>query len=99
MVYYIATSKIHGMGLFASEPIKAGDIIGYVKGRKTNKDGPHVLWLNEQQGIQVSCDLRYINHSSQPNAAYYDDRSVVALRDIGVDEEITHNYGDDWGLE
>ena len=41
-------------------------------------------------------DLRYINHHPDPNAVYYDDLTVYALRDIAPGEEITHNYwGDD----
>ena len=49
------------------------------------------------QGIEVLCNLKYINHSEDPNACYYDDLSVVALRDIEPHEEITHNYySNDW---
>ncbi|MBT4195428.1 MAG: SET domain-containing protein-lysine N-methyltransferase, partial [Gammaproteobacteria bacterium] len=39
---------------------------------------------------------KYINHSDTPNACYYDDKSVVALRDINQGDEITHNYEADW---
>ena len=56
------------------------------------RDGAHVLWLDETRGVEVTCDLKYINHSDRPNACYYDDLSVVALRDIEPDEEITHDY-------
>jgi len=41
----------------------------------------------------VICDLRFTNHSDQPNVVYYDSLRVVALRDIDVDEELTYNYG------
>ena len=44
------------------------------------------------QGIEVLCRFRYINHADDPNACYYDDFSVVALRDIWPGEEITHDY-------
>ena len=94
---YVAPSEIHGKGLFASIDIKGGEIIGYLQGRPSRVDGDHVLWISETQGIEVLCDLRYINHSDEPNACYYDDLSVVALRDIEPDEEITHDYGcRDW---
>jgi len=85
-------SPIHGKGLFARCDILKGSIIGVVKGVVAKKDGPYVLWLNEEQGIRVRCNLRYINHSKQPNAAYYDTLEVIALRDIRRGEEITHNY-------
>lgn len=96
-LFYVKESAIHGKGLFARKRIKEGQILGYIKGTPTKKDGPHVLWLDDLgQGIHVECDLKYINHNPNPNACYYDDLTVVALRDIRKDEEITHHYGDDW---
>lgn len=93
----VKKSKIHGQGLFARKDIRAGDVIGEVKGKPTKVDGPYVLWLNNaKQGFEVSCILRYINHHQEANACYYDDLTVVALKDIKKGEEITHNYGEDW---
>ena len=93
---YVGSSPIHGKGLFAKINIAKGSVIGYLTGKKTRRNGSHVLWLNDETGFKVSCNLKYINHSDTPNACYYDDLSVVALRDINADEEITHNYGADW---
>jgi hypothetical protein len=94
----VKKSKIHGQGLFAKKDIKAGEIIGEVKGKPTSKDGPYVLWMGEnKKGFEVSCILKYINHHRKANACYYDDLTVVALKNIRKGEEITHNYGDDWG--
>lgn len=89
---YVAKSSIHGRGLFASEAIAADEIIGWLRGEPSDKDGSYVLWLSETEGFRVNCDLRFINHSDTPNACYYDDLSVVALRPIAANEEITHNY-------
>jgi hypothetical protein len=94
---YVAVSAIHGKGLFASSAIAGGTIIGWLKGKPCSTDGDYILWISEHQGIEVLCDLRYINHSDEPNACYYDDLSVVALRDIAAYEEITHNYNSDDG--
>ncbi len=88
----VSASPIHGKGLFAKKPIHAGQVIGIARGRPTDIDGPHVLWLSDEQGFEVRCYLRYINHDDQPNAAYYDSLEVCALRDIAPGEEITHNY-------
>jgi SET domain-containing protein len=56
-----------------------------------------VLWLSADEAIEVTCEFKYINHSDDPNACYYDDLSVVALRDIRPHEEITHDYAsNDW---
>ncbi|MDH3633830.1 MAG: SET domain-containing protein [Gammaproteobacteria bacterium] len=94
---YIATSGIHGRGLFAGSYISKDTIIGWLEGSPCTSDGPHVLWINAGQGIEVLCRFRYINHSDDPNACYYDDLSVVALRDIWPGEEITHDYScNDW---
>lgn len=93
----VGPSKIHGKGLFASAPIKKGQLLGYLETRPAKKDGPHVLWCKDgTEGHRVKCDFRFINHSTRPNVAYYDDFSVVALRDIKAGEELTHHYGDDW---
>lgn len=89
----VSNSAIHGKGLFAKKPIRAGQLIGIAQGQLTKNDGPHVLWLSEKQGFEVHCYLRYINHDDHPNAAYYETLEVYALRDIAIGEEITHNYG------
>jgi SET domain-containing protein len=89
---FVADSSIHGKGLFARSFIPAGEEIGVIEGEYTTSDGDYVLWLDEHTGIRVRSELRYINHSDKPNAAYYDDLKVVALSDIHPGEEITHNY-------
>ena len=89
---YVSNSLIHGLGLFARIDIPKDTIIGEIQGNPCKEDGTYVIWLSETEGFKVSCDLKYINHSDTPNACYYDDLSVVALRDIKAHEEITHNY-------
>ena len=89
---YVTTSTIHGKGLFARKRIKAGTLIGQIEARPTDTDGPYVLWLTQRKAVEVQCQLKYINHSDEPNAIYYDTLEVIALRDIQRDEEITHNY-------
>ena len=89
---YVKKSSIHGNGLFAKEKINAGELIGVVKGKPTDTDGPYVLWVDGIKGFEVSCHLRFINHSDNPNAVYYNTLEVCALRDIVAGEEITHDY-------
>ena len=94
---YVKESGIHGKGLFAKKPIKAGVVIGELKGKPAKKDGPYVLWMDDdKKGFKVENVFKYINHHPKPNAVYYDDLTVVALRNIKKDEEITHHYGDTW---
>ena len=90
---YVADSPIHGKGLFADTFIPACEVIGTLTGEYPNRDGDYVLWLDNRQGFLVHGELRYINHSDEPNAVYYDTLEVCALRDIHPHEEITHNYG------
>ena len=89
---YVDDSPIHGKGLFAKKFIPAGQVIGIVRGQHTVSEGDYVLWIDKDNGIHVQCDLRYINHSDSPNAAYFDTLDVCAVRDIYPGEEITHNY-------
>lgn len=95
-LYLVKDSGIHGKGLFAARKIQRGDLIGNITYNPVTEDGPYVLWIDTEVGIQVDCDLRYINHSKDPNACYCEDLEVVALKDIKAGEEITHDYGDDW---
>nr|WP_256489393.1 SET domain-containing protein [Pleionea sp. CnH1-48] len=55
----------------------------------------YTLWLDSGK-VDVTCDLKYINHSKKPNVAYYEDLSVVALKNIRVDDELLHDYGEEW---
>ena len=93
-LFYVDDSPIHGRGLFARKYIGAGEIIGVLDVVPTTTDGEHVLWIDEDNGFHVKCDLRFINHSAEPNAVYYDTLEVWALTDIAPGEEITHDYTD-----
>lgn len=94
--YAVGSSAIHGKGLFAAEPIGAGQVLGYCRVRKVYVAGIHTLTLADGSMYDVLCSLKYINHAKQANVSYYDDFSVVALRDIGAGEELLHDYGDEW---
>ena len=89
---YVGKSGIHGQGLFARIDIRKNTVIGTIQGKPCDRNGAHVIWLGDNQAFKVSCNLKYINHADNPNACYYDDLSVVALRKIKSHEEITHNY-------
>ncbi|UCC57014.1 MAG: SET domain-containing protein-lysine N-methyltransferase [Gammaproteobacteria bacterium] len=95
-IVYVDDSPIHGKGLFAKTFIPSGTVIGVARGSPTTTDGDHVLWIGENNGLHVLCDLRYINHSDAPNAAYYDNLDVCSTRNIEAGEEITHDYGAGW---
>jgi SET domain-containing protein len=88
----VKKSTIHGKGLFSVKKIRKDTVIGKCKVKKTKKSNIYTLWIKGKP-YDVKCDLRFINHSSKPNVAYYDDFTVVALRDIKKSEELLHNYG------
>jgi SET domain-containing protein len=97
----VRESPIHGLGLFASEPIPPGLCIGRYEGERTDENGMHVLWVladNEKDwiGYDGTNALRYLNHSSDPNAEL-DGQALYSLRDIPLGEEITIDYGE-WFL-
>lgn len=94
---YVADSPIHGRGLFARQRIETDEYIGTYEGPDTRRNGMHVLWLwnedsEEWEGINGRNEMRFLNHSSDPNADWWGDE-LYALRTIDPDEEITFDYG------
>jgi len=105
----IASSRIHGNGLYALENMPAkrkigslgGKIISRRKGRakaKANKSISLVeLWNGKTLDASVnSNELKFINHSCQPNTYMRTLNNHVefyALRNIFSNEELTCNYG------
>ncbi|MDD9964810.1 MAG: SET domain-containing protein [Myxococcales bacterium] len=92
---FVAESPIHGRGIFARRRIRNNALIGEFQGRPTRRDGPHVLWISDESGLQVENELRFINHSEVPNAEAHGTQ-LIALRNIQPGVEITMHYGDDW---
>jgi len=97
MKVYIKSSLQHGRGVFAREPIHAGEpIITFagplLKSGEIREDDYH---------LQVGADLYlgasgeaddYVNHSCNPNAGFREGLVLVARRAIGPAEEITWDY-------
>ncbi|WP_372864170.1 SET domain-containing protein [Spongiibacter sp.] len=94
--FTVRRSALHGKGLFARRPIAVDTVIGWCKTKPTVKPGLHTLSLEDGRDVDICCALRYINHGRPANVIYYDDFSVVALRDIEAGEELLHDYGEDW---
>ena len=92
-------SPIHGNGAFATRSIRAGERIGEYTGSPSDEDGTYVLWVEgddgEFHGIDGDGPLRWLNHSTDPNVEF-DGPQLFALRDIGVGEELTFHYGEEW---
>ena len=94
-----AESLVHGTGVFTRDRIAAGDLIGVYEGTPTGEDGMHVLWVSGDDGawhgIEGTGVLRWLNHSSEPNAEF-DGADLYALRDVAAGEELLIHYGAEW---
>jgi len=98
----VQPSPIHGLGVFAARRIPADTYIGSYEGPivwDEDNDNDYVLWILDEDGsgygINGQNALRYVNHSSDANAIFYDEE-LWSLRTIEPGEEICHHYGDDW---
>ena len=104
----VRQSPIHGKGLFASADIARSEIVaikgGHVVSRHflerevTPKLGPVEIQIGDDLFIApVTADERegsmlYSNHSCDPNLGLRGNITFVALRDIEVGEELTHDW-------
>lgn len=101
-------SQVEGVGLFAKEDIKKGEIVfikaGHIVGLeetlKLNKDiGEYDTQITDDFFLcpkskdEIENLAIHFNHSCDPNAGPDGQVSFVALRDIKSGEEITCDYG------
>ncbi len=105
---YIAPSGIHGMGLFAGEPIAKGSVVWgfdppvdqrFKPEELRGMSGEMKLFLSRyaysDRGTLVLCGdhARFMNHSPEANCGNDPTRQyTLALRDIAQGEELTDNY-------
>ncbi len=93
-----------GYGLYAGQPIPAGEVIVVWGGRiVTEAELAQISEDSQRHGIQLEEDLYciplepsepadYINHSCAPNAGLRGQIVLAALRHIALDEEICYDY-------
>lgn len=100
-------SEIAGRGLFAVEPIDAGEVVAVKGGRLLDRDAVERLSpeLFETE-IQITDDLHlaattederdavmlFVNHSCEPNVGFAGNIVLVAMRSIHPGEELTVDY-------
>lgn len=99
---YVGTSGIAGKGLFASEAIPNHKIIQRINGeivRKRPRNAREAMRIMNWIGVgketwirTAGTPFRYINHSCNPNAAIVGRKTVIAIRPIRKNEEITIDY-------
>ncbi|HEY8546267.1 MAG TPA: SET domain-containing protein-lysine N-methyltransferase, partial [Acidimicrobiales bacterium] len=100
-------SGIAGRGLFAVEPIGAGEVVAVKGGHIVDTATMHALPEKLQNSeIQVAEGLHlvaltddeyepvmlFINHSCEPNVGFAGNTVLVAMRDVAAGEELTTDY-------
>ena len=97
-LFYKKESGIHGDGLFSRAKINKGDYMGEYDGPEVIENSSHVLWTEDHDEVWIGRDgknlLRYLNHSISPHAEFIG-FELYAICDIGPDEEITIDYGEE----
>jgi len=104
----VRDSKVHGLGVFATGPIRGGRrIIEYLGQRmpweaaSEDPDDPHTFLFGLKDGNQVinaaigGNESRWINHSCDPNCEAVEEKGrvfIYALRDLSPGEELFYDY-------
>jgi uncharacterized protein len=101
----VKKSPIHGLGLFATKPIKKDEIVMILGGKiltdlevedKVNK-GERYDGIALGTNLNLSIEPRdwpgiHGNHSCNPNLWMKEAVTITARHDIGLDEELTTDY-------
>lgn len=90
----------HGMGVFATKPIRKGEVIAKFDGTIYDFDFEdwtqdlynHVIQFEERKWRDSKGIARLINHSCDPNCGIKRRFEVVAMKDIEPGEQITWDY-------
>lgn len=98
----VKKSRIDGSGLFATEDIRKGEVVGYIHGpivsfrAFTPTISKMMLnWIGASRYTWIDTStspFRFINHSCDPNVAIVTKRKVVAITDIPENTEIAMDY-------
>jgi len=104
-------SPIHGLGTYASAPIRSGLLLIEYLGERITKaeslrrceaGNPFIFELDDEWDIDGGVGwnpARFLNHSCAPNCDAENIEGqiwIVARREIVSGEELTFNYGYDW---
>ena len=106
----IRRSPIHGRGLFATRPMRKGEIVaikgGHILDRRTLAKVRRRIaasyiqiddgfYIGATRQAEVRRNKIYINHSCEPNLGFRGQVTLVARRAIKAGEELTY----DWAME
>jgi uncharacterized protein len=104
----VRESEIHGKGIFAKDPIPAGEIIMVIEGevisedecvrRENEEDNVYIFWNGDTYIDTANTNvIKYINHDCDYNCEVddKDDSSLYLMSavDIKPGDELTIDYG------
>lgn len=99
----VRPSAIQGMGMFASQPIREGEIVVKIGGSVMTEEEfrVYISTVSRYNAVQIGEELHLVgvptslegmNHSCDANLWMSDEVTVVARRDIATGEELTQDY-------
>ncbi len=104
----VKESLIHGLGVFATCPVKTGTVVWRWHKVIDTEIWPGALhdlpdhvkrflnkyaYRNDRNNLCIGTDNdRFINHSETPNVGNGPNNTRVALRDIRIGDELTEDY-------
>ncbi len=99
---FLKRSSINGSGLHTKKPLRSGEKVGLIHGEIEiirewtpflSKISPNWIGIGRYSWINTkNSPFRYINHSCSPNTYIVGKRTVVALKNIAANEEVTMDY-------
>ena len=96
---YIAPIKNKGLGVFASKPIRKGELIFSFSGVEFRVDDDYKCdvegyWfqIGDKQWLDDKNYGKFVNHSCNPNSAIFNSIELKSIKDIKPGEEINVDY-------
>ncbi len=98
---YVDKSRIHGNGVFITQLVARGHTISRIKGVVQIKNNitpedslanPDWVGIGKHTWIDPVPPYKFINHSCDPSSGIKGKITLVALRDMQADDEITLDY-------
>jgi SET domain-containing protein len=102
--FRIKKTHLKGQGVFALKAYKAGQLVHLMTGDRLHSNQIDIrieageetcddpLQISRKMYIDLDDVSRSFNHSCDPNCGIRNENKLIALRDIGADEEITFDY-------
>lgn len=96
---HIAPTNNKGFGVFASKPIKKGELIFSFSGvefivddEKHYDNESRWFQIGDRQWLDDESYGKFVNHSCNPNSAIFNFTELKAVKDINPGEEINVDY-------